>query len=1060
MLTPVDERTPLLAQPAPPPLPPKLSPPPSSSYFPVPPAPLERPHIHISPPTPNPSSHPLSLPALARFAHALSQGYLPSSQQLLALGDLLLDSPLLEDDEPVVGVGRLSREGERVRLAARETVWSLRELVEGRNPVVKREKLDGDGVELVGETDEGTAGDGWQEFIYRCRENQLDIDIHAPHLPEATSKSRAQASSALLNLFQLFLTSPALRTLLSDLVLLVRDAADTVIEIAEKKDHLITHGASGALQQLVEGAAEKVVGEERVRVHDGKETVDEKEKEGISYAAAAAKAVDLPVAGVDTVDVEISVSPSSTSRDAPDVEIKLNGAELPDVEEEEYDEDDDEDAPDPPEVPPQVPSKSADQVRDAFVDRFKEILLALQSTPTYQRSLRTLLALLRSYLLRALHDSKPAVALHPAVPAGEEPPTPPETPPFGSAAEHGREDTAGHVDGPGDPLELVIPLLEPFTGGPGSLHPLRAAVHALLSHLTPPSSSGNGRTSPLPPSAAEESIPSRLSTLASDLDALISRALLVPGWLGTHESHRALSALYDSLAQLGTEAPALKSDAQVALSLALQAFSAVGNDALLGRAVGSVEELGRAVAAWAGAAGETAARAAAGEGAGAVLGDVVEWVVPRVLGVLKEVGLPRLEVATPAISLAIDPPSLLRTSFIPSSLSLQTSTTLTYVPSSGSSSQALPLRASSPASPTLDAAPASARTTYAASSCLTVSGLRLEVKEVGYYAQYKTGLPCFSTITESGLLDLHFGAHPQGGLEVALATTSSASASASSERTLFTLDKPNTHVTLSYFDLNPHQSSHPWLMWLARPALRKAAQVALEHEVKVYLERAAEWVGRVGWEVRERVRERERDERGRAMRGEEEGVGEVGRWVAALWDVLTGAPREEEPVEDQDEEEEEDDDDEQGALDWSLHMNRHGLAVDLERGPPPSSSPSSSHDAAAEPAPAHEDEHDPEQVATIGVGHPGVVLPPGSAPIPLPEGQRAPKGLARAAEEEVEREAAAVKGAARKGVRWASEVGEAAEVLEGRDEEGEVWGQEGGWEERRTGWRSEAFSFA
>jgi hypothetical protein len=68
----------------------------------------------------------------------------------------------------------LTREGERVRLAAREGIWSARELLEGRNPVVKRDEKRGGG-DLVGETDEGVAGDGWQEFIHRTRESEVDI---------------------------------------------------------------------------------------------------------------------------------------------------------------------------------------------------------------------------------------------------------------------------------------------------------------------------------------------------------------------------------------------------------------------------------------------------------------------------------------------------------------------------------------------------------------------------------------------------------------------------------------------------------------------------------------------------------------------------------------------------------------------------------------------------------------------------------------------------------------------------------------------------------------------
>ncbi|GAA5902489.1 hypothetical protein JCM6882_002766 [Rhodosporidiobolus microsporus] len=1071
-----DERTPLLPPQTPPPLPPK--PPSPTAFFPGPPLgpPPERPHIHLTPPTPL-LERSLSLPALARFAAALSAGHLPSTEQLLVLCDLVLECPLLDDDEVGagtvwdppdygegrLGTGKLSREGERVRLAAREAVWAFRELVEGRNPVVKRESVEEDGVELVGETDVGQAGDGWQEFIHRCKENELDIHLPSADAPDPTPAEKDDLRASLLSLLHLILTSPALRSLLTDSILLVRDAADTVVDVVEKRDHFISPGAGAALHQVVEGVAGKAVGREKVVEHD------EKEGGGLSYAAVAGKGAqpDEPKEKVE-VDVEVTTSPLA-AREPPDVRIQLNGEEVPIEDEAELEKEDElveEEALDPPEEVPQVPQKSAEQVKDAFVDRLKEILLQLQSTPSYQRSVHILLALTRAYVIHALSAAKPSAEVHPApVPGEEGPPTPPETPP---SPDRRRGDEEGEWEDeeeeqPGDPTELLIPLLEPFTGGPGSLVPLREAFHAVLDHLTIANSPAAATSTEKDDHSAL--LADRLNVLAKSLDSLVTKSLLVPGWIGSSESYRSLSTFYDTLSSLGSSFPALRDDLSSFLSLLLASLTQVADDPLLARAVHATEDFGVALAGWGEAAGETAARAVGGEGVATVWGDLVEWVVPRVLGVLREVPLPRIEFASKTVDLAIDPPSLLSTSFIPSSLSIRTSTSLTYLPVTGSSSLALPPSASSTASPTLASAPASARTSYAASTAVEVTGLRLEVKNVGYFARYHTGLPCVGDIEESGLLNLHFGTHPTGGLTLSLATTTPSAAP--TEKTLFRVDKPNTHAYLSHFKLTPHHSSHPWLMWAFRPVMRKAVQTVVEREVRtVVLWQGAEWAGRKGWEVREAKRMRELDEEGRKMRasaaeGEGKTAGGVWQWVGAVWDVVSGKgpssdPDEEDGYSTEEGEETEEEDDEVdgkstgGGLGYHLHLNRHGLAVDLERGPDPPASASSSSSIPPSPSSATE----PDPIGTVGLGTAGVVLPAGSAPIPDPNGPK--KGLARAVEDEVRAEVRAGEDAAR-GVM--DVVGEAGEV---RDEWGEMVEEEEGRGRYgpgrgRAGWRSGAF---
>jgi hypothetical protein len=117
------------------------------------------------------------------------------------------------------------------------------------------------------------------------------------------------------------------------------------------------------LQQFVTGVTEKAVGEEKVVEHDEKAPAT-----AFSYAAVAAKAAK---AGEGEADGAVS-SPSAGRRDPPEVEIQLNGTAVEHEDDEDAEHEDDA-VPDPPEEVPQLPRKSPEQVKDAFMDRFKEV---------------------------------------------------------------------------------------------------------------------------------------------------------------------------------------------------------------------------------------------------------------------------------------------------------------------------------------------------------------------------------------------------------------------------------------------------------------------------------------------------------------------------------------------------------------------------------------------------------------------------------------------------------------------------------------------------------------
>ncbi|KPV73010.1 uncharacterized protein RHOBADRAFT_55253 [Rhodotorula graminis WP1] len=968
-----DERTPLL--PPPPHVPaPAVAPPPPRR-----PRSHRRPHQHHEPRPRPPRSEALSIPALARAAAALKAGHLPSTTQLLALADLLLESPFLDDAatgtvwEPTYGEGRLgtgglSREGERVRLAVRECVESARELVEGRNPVVVERGEGDEECVSVGVTGEGELGDGWQEFWWRYRATKVDVELPEPHLPVPDRSTLQQSTTSLVNLAQLFLTSPALQSLVTDIVLLVRDTADVVFETAQAKDQLGPETVD-ALERVVEAAAEGAVGASAVKAHDA-DTGTMSSRPGARKGEERARAAGGRDEALDPPEVAAPLAPGDEPA-ASAASSRVEGASRD-------------------KAAGKVEQKDSQALRDEFVDRVKKIFLQLQAQPQYQRSMQTLLALVRDYVRTAVDKASPRVHVEPAA----------------SSSSPSSTSSSPHVAQPApiddaDPTRLLLPLLEPFTGGPGSLVPLRRAAHALLSYLDP---------------SRQDTSPSRLRDLAHSVDALVEKALLEPGWIGSAAAQRQVGEMHDGLRALARDCPVLAQDVQRVIACVAAALQVLAGDELLARSVRALAELAGAIGAWTIEAAGTAARAAGGEGVAAVWGDVVEWLVPRVLGVLKEIPLPRFEFASPTVSLAIDPPSLLATSIIPSSISLQQSTSITYLPSFGSASAALPVSASHPSDPSLARAPATARTASAASTLVAVEGVQLEIKDVGYYASYHTGIPCVGDVTESGLLDLRFGrpsapdgSSSSGGLGFALATSTPPPPGA---RTLFTLQRHSTAVALADFHLTPHSSSHPWLVWLLRPLLRVAVRKAVECELReAVLEPGAKWVGRVGFEVRERAEELRARAVEEAQEGRERDESEMERlwrWVRAAWDVLAGRA-----VENEEDEVDESGSDASSATSDAdgdahsarhLHLNRHGVAIDLE---------------AAN--------------GTAGIGSEGVVLPVGDAPIPLPEGRSPPKGLARAARDEVRHEVEAGQEAAKEAMRAVGEVGEEADRRLGRE---------------------------
>lgn len=381
----------------------------------------------------------------------------------------------------------------------------------------------------------------------------------------------------------------------------------------------------------------------------------------------------------------------------------------------------------------------------------------------------------------------------------------------------------------------------------------------------------------------------------------------------------------------------------------------------------------------------------------------------------------RIEFSSPQVTGALELPSLLSTSFVPAEFTIKNATSLTYLPTLGSSHQALPVSHSC-----LPRGPKKSffeRTAYASNTSLDVKGMEFEILDVGYFVKVNTGIPCcFSTVTESGLLDLHFGATDadgtsRGGFEFSL-DASSLESQVERDHQLFTM-LPSSRVTLERFDIKLHESEHPWLAWLIRPLLKAAVRKAIEVEVrKVVIEQG----DRIGdWAYRLKENKREIDDAADAKPRNADGKGTAMAWIKAFWRTIT------EDLEPGKAEQGQEGGGTAPRTETAVHLNRHGIAVDLP----------------------HSVDEGGEQGAVVGIGTEGVVVPEGDAAIPAPPSEER-IGVVKKAKQEANEAVEAGRKAAKS----------TFDVIGGIGEASEEWGDD--LEDERAkyekhGWRSDAF---
>jgi hypothetical protein len=174
--------------------------------------------------------------------------------------------------------------------------------------------------------------------------------------------------------------------------------------------------------------------------------------------------------------------------------------------------------------------------------------------------------------------------------------------------------SVNHPESITSPIALLLPVLEPFAGGPNSLAPLTASLHRLKEY------------------AHSEN---RVQVLISTFDTFLEHALVDTGYIGSALAHRQAASIHDQLVNLARDNPAFRADCSVFFLELQNALLAISNDRALRALVAGFGHLASALEGWTGKAAKIAV------GKDGVWGDVVEWVVPRIAGFLRQVPLPR-----------------------------------------------------------------------------------------------------------------------------------------------------------------------------------------------------------------------------------------------------------------------------------------------------------------------------------------------------------------------------------------------------------------------------------
>ncbi|ORX33457.1 hypothetical protein BD324DRAFT_639861 [Kockovaella imperatae] len=295
----------------------------------------------------------------------------------------------------------------------------------------------------------------------------------------------------------------------------------------------------------------------------------------------------------------------------------------------------------------------------------------------------------------------------------------------------------------------------------------------------------------------------KLSIYFGELEKLFERSLNDPGYAMSQAAYRKASALYDDGQSLLEENQAWKDDAKKLQKEIESVIKGISNDQTTLQLVESVENLGTSLA----SVSKVGLPSLKFDGKG-LYRDVVNVIVPRVVSLLKEIPVPRVEYKSEEIDLVIDDIKLESASFIPDSIRIVQRNDVRFT-------QGYATYASD----------------YDGTLRLKVDGLHFAASNIAYWINQKSGWPHFE---DSGLIDVDFG--PRGvSFDVTLEN-----AGEDDRETFFTVQ--NVSLSMSDFTFHVRDNEHWFASWFAQPILKAFVKRnlthALEAQVAEYLQTA------------------------------------------------------------------------------------------------------------------------------------------------------------------------------------------------------------------------------
>ncbi|GAA5830171.1 hypothetical protein JCM11251_006906 [Rhodosporidiobolus azoricus] len=380
--------------------------------------------------------------------------------------------------------------------------------------------------------------------------------------------------------------------------------------------------------------------------------------------------------------------------------------------------------------------------KDAVIERWKKIVNEIQAQPEYHDAVNTLYGLARKYFDTTKDEIKKAAE---------------------QSSAKLKEIEAEPNSEAKNAASLLRQIIEAFTG---PLDNALAAADAVFQDIKDDE---------------------RVQQVWNEFDLLLDRSLNDVGYVTSSKASRQFEKIYDRARAIVESNADWKRDANAFATEAQKLLDHAAHDRALTAVGDAFEDLGDSLAAF----GKTSYNLLGVDG-GDLWKDISTVWLPRILGMVKLVPLPRVEFTSEDVDLIVDNIRFEAVSFVPDAAhfksNLELSTKKGY---------------------------AAYASEFAATTTLAFAGLRMQATNISYYIKKKTG---WIGLEDSGLLDIYIGdaknPKAEDGLDVTLTL---ANATEDDREAFFKLERVD--VNIENFHINVRRSQHPITNWLARGAI-------------------------------------------------------------------------------------------------------------------------------------------------------------------------------------------------------------------------------------------------